>query len=484
MPFSIQAQDLADALRYSSVQVQGTARAGAMGNAFGALGGDFTSVSINPAGIGIYRFGEFTLTPVSGNTSMESNYLGTKVKDHSNKFALNNISYVSVMPFGNNDAGLVSINFGIGYNRLKDFNSYGIMQGYDVKNGSFMDFFADRANRDIWSDYYEELAWKTDMLLYDENAKEYYSDLQDAGYGQNQRKTYSKNGSIDEYSFATGINFNHMLYFGASLGITDLYYYESTTFSETDSKNNIPFFNDYSFNSSLRTSGVGYNLKLGVIVKPINEIRLGWSIQTPTYYKLNDSFSTSMKSNITYSDGSERYDERSPYSDYDYRLETPFRTTFSSAFVISDIGLLSVDLELTNYKSAKLRSGSDGYDFVDENMDINKAYKTTATLRVGGEIRATKAVSLRGGLEYYPSAYKARAFNTEQLNSDANLLTLATGIGYRSGSFFADLAYRYSAITEYDYPYSTPVLLDYPAPEAISFDVVKNSVLFTLGVKF
>ena len=45
------AQNMVDALRYSSTQINGTARSGGMGNAFGSLGGDFTSVSINPAGL-------------------------------------------------------------------------------------------------------------------------------------------------------------------------------------------------------------------------------------------------------------------------------------------------------------------------------------------------------------------------------------------------------------------------------------------------
>jgi hypothetical protein len=76
-PFLIQAQDLADALRYSNLTIQGTARAGAMGNAFGALGGDFTSASINPAGIGVYRTSEFTITPISGSTKVNSTYYGT-----------------------------------------------------------------------------------------------------------------------------------------------------------------------------------------------------------------------------------------------------------------------------------------------------------------------------------------------------------------------------------------------------------------------
>ena len=42
-----------DALRFSREDLLGTARAMSMGGAFGALGGDLTGVSINPAGIAV-----------------------------------------------------------------------------------------------------------------------------------------------------------------------------------------------------------------------------------------------------------------------------------------------------------------------------------------------------------------------------------------------------------------------------------------------
>ena len=44
-----------DACQFSQTYYQGTAKAMGMGNALGAVGGDMTSVSINPAGMGIYR---------------------------------------------------------------------------------------------------------------------------------------------------------------------------------------------------------------------------------------------------------------------------------------------------------------------------------------------------------------------------------------------------------------------------------------------
>jgi hypothetical protein len=484
VPFLNEAQDMADALRYSNLSVSGTARSGAMGNAFGALGGDFTSASINPAGIGVYRSSELTITPISGSTRVESMYFGTGREDSDYKFSLSNMSYVYSLPVSaTNEAGIVSVNFGVGYNRVKDFNSNSVIQGFNV-NGSYMDYFADRANRGIWSDFYEELAWKTDMLIKDENNNEYYSDIQDANYGQSQRKTYSKNGSIDEYSFVLGLNFNHKLYMGMAWGINDLYYSEGTSLYETDDNKDIPYFNNYQFNSYFSTYGTGHNFKFGAIYKPINEVRLGVAIHTPTYYRLHDNFETSMYSSITYNDGSETYNEKSPFNEYDYRLQTPMRTTFSGAFVIGKKGLISADYEMVNYGKAKLRDGADGYDFYDENTDIGEAYKTSGNLRVGGELMASKNFSLRGGFEYHGSAYNERAFGTNQPNSDTKMMVYSTGIGYRSGLFFADLTYRYSNIEDYDYPYPTPVSTVYPEPESASFKTFRNDVLFTLGFKF
>ena len=97
---------------------------------------------------------------------------------------------------------------------------------------------------------------------------------------------------------------------------------------------------------------------------------------------------------------------------------------------------------------------------------------------------ATNNVSLRAGYEYHGSAYNNVAFGTNQLNSDANMMVYAAGIGYRTGLFFADLTYRYSTLKNYDYPYPTPVSVAYPAPDAASFKNIKNDVLFTVGFKF
>ena len=484
VPFFSQAQDLVDALRFSNFGVAGTARSGAMGNAFGALGGDFTSASINPAGIGLYRSGEFAFTPKSSGTNTEASYWGSVVTDNHYKFALSNVSYVSAVPVSSaNEAGLVSVNLGIGYNRLKDFGGNSVAYGRGT-DGSYMDFIADNANNGIWSDYYEELAWKTDMLIYDEGNNVYFSDLEDAGYGQSQKKTISRTGYIGEYSFTVGLNFSHKLYLGAGVGMQNVYYLETTSNIEVDENGNIPYFNDFGFNTYLRTNGYGNNFKFGAIYKPVNQVRLGVSVHTPTFFRLKDLFNTSMNSYISYNDGSENYEASSPYSDYHYQVVTPMRATFSGAFLISNKGLISVDYELVNYANAKLRNGGDGYGFTNENMEITEAYKNVGNLRLGGELRVNEAFTLRGGYQFSPSPYNSNAFGNYQPNSDANSMAYSAGLGYRSGMFFFDLAYRYITEESNDLLYPEPDPMYYPTPQMAQYKVNKNNVMFTVGFKF
>ncbi len=494
VPFLSKAQDLADALRYSNFQVQGTARAAGMGNAFGALGGDFTSISINPAGLGVYRSGELTFTPSFDQTKVEANYLGSTMDDSKYNFGFNNISYVTTINTRNrSEAGLISVNIGLGYNRLKSFNSTSLAGGSNA-NSSFLDYVASYANVEAFkpgnssntleSDYYEQLAWDTDLLLKDDDGV-YWHDIEGADYGQSQEKSISRHGSIDEYSLSIGLNFNHKFYAGASVGINDIYYKESSQLEEWDANNNIPYFNNMTFNQYYRTTGTGYNVKLGVIFKPTNEIRLGASLHTPTFYNLHYTFDTEMNSSLTYDDGSQSFNA---YPDrileYDYDLETPLQATVSGAFVIAKKGLLSVDYEYVDYGSTRFRRGGDGENFTTENQDIADVYRSVGNLRVGGEYRLTNTVSLRAGYEYYPSAYKSEAFGVAQPNSDADMNIYSAGLGYRRGNFFIDLAYRYSDVTNYDSLYPGPITDNYAQPEMAAFKTTKNKFLFTFGFRF
>ena len=75
--FGLAAQDITDAVRYGNVNIHGSARFHALGGAFGALGGDLSAVSANPAGSAIFSKSYFSAT--LGVKSFENNtdYFGT-----------------------------------------------------------------------------------------------------------------------------------------------------------------------------------------------------------------------------------------------------------------------------------------------------------------------------------------------------------------------------------------------------------------------
>jgi len=493
---NIFAQDLTDALRYSNYKIRGTARAAAMGNAFGALGGDFTSLSINPAGVAVYRSGEFTFTPSLGNTSVDGTYLGNTAKDTKYNVSHDNIGYVATIPTGSNsESGVVSFSVGLGFNKLGSFSMRSLASGVN-KNSSILDYFTDNMNADKASlvgnesekldAYYELLAWDNYLVNYDDIAGEYFNDIRDYGYKQAQRKTIEQKGYINEYLISFGANFNHKVYLGATVGIHDVYFKENANLKESYSNGENPFFDNLNFGTNFKTAGSGFNLKIGAIVKATESLRLGLAFHTPTFYKLSDNYFHTMNSynadwkgsgnNVTRTMGNFSTDSGQE-GVYDYEIETPMKTVLSAAYLFGKKALVSVDYEIVDYSSAKLKNGSDGYDYYDQNQVIKDAYKTVGNLHIGAEYRVSPTFSLRAGYENYGSAFKSSYLNQKSMNSNSSYSTISGGFGVRQGNVFFDAAVKHVITDEY--------LNLYPsAPDMAKYDTKQNSLVFTIGYKF
>ena len=151
--FTALAQDETDVLRYSLMTPQGTARSMGFGSALGSVGGDFTSLSVNPAGIGVYRSSEIMFTPSLKFNSVDGTYLGNLNDDNAARFNFNNFGAVfSRVERGRRyeKANWKTVSFGIGVNRVADFNrnyTYGgLMQGSGDQYSSFAEVFSNAAN--------------------------------------------------------------------------------------------------------------------------------------------------------------------------------------------------------------------------------------------------------------------------------------------------------------------------------------------------
>jgi hypothetical protein len=447
---TLRAQDEADAMRYSQNFYGGTARSMSMGGAFGALGGDFTSASLNPAGIGVYRSSEITFTPTILFDNTTSNYLGKTTGDNQYRFMLNNLGFVHTRLTGK-DQGWAGVTFGVGYNQLNSFNRNTMMSSIQLSGGaessSLLDNFTNNANAGVWSDFYEQLAWDANLMPYDSLAGEYWNDIRDAGYGQFQRRRIQESGGLGEFVFTMGANYSNKLYVGATFGIHRLNYTGYTDHTEMDDAGIIPYFDSFTFRETLETRGTGYAFKVGVIYRPISLIRLGLAFHLPTFYRIKEDFYTDMSSTFDAETGEPDYFESSPYNQFDYWLRTPYRAIGSAAVQLGKLAIISADYEFTDYRQANFDSRGTDYGLLDQNDRIRAICKTASNLRTGSEVHLGP-MYLRAGASFYDSPYRSILENGK--NSDAWNIVMSGGLGFRSEKVFFDLSYA-RRVSEYQY---------------------------------
>lgn len=469
----LSAQNYVDALRYSQLFPTGTARNVSMGGAMGIFGADMSSTFTNPAGLGVYRKSEFTVTPAYNYSSFKADYYSTNSQDFINKVSLDNIGFVST--YNNKSNGLVGFSFGLTYNRLKDFNSNVVISGLN-QYSSLADYFLSYANGtspDYLDGYWEWLAYEGGIIELDTTlpGDQYVTPVL---LPVSQRRTLTTKGGIGEWDLAFGFNYNNKIYFGGGMGLTRLYYSEVNDHYEYDSQN-LNDFNNFTFTQELTTRGTGVNFRLGIIAKPVEYIRIGASIQTPTWYHIEDRFYTTLSSNYISYTATPTDFNGDPLGDLitKYKLITPFKTTGSLGLQFGKLGLLSIEADYMNYASMRLREGYEGYNYYNENSEITDAFRNTVNVRTGGEIRFDK-ISLRAGFAYLPSPYKKG-----ELNEKSNTMNISGGLGIHDKNFFIDLGTVYVIHDEKYNLYTDP-----GGSNIADLNISNFRLLTTIGFRF
>ncbi len=483
------AQTADDALRYSLTKYNSTARSAAMGGAFGALGGDFSSISINPAGLGVYRSAELTLSSNIRMSKAENNGF----EEEKLSFTIDNLGAVFVFNENTSQTGWQGINLAFGYNALNNFNTRSISRVDDSANSMTdawdLEAFPNVVNLNEFS---AGLAAETELIgFYDSD--EYLSTVlsreNDSYDYVRQRKFIKEEGYQGEYVFAVGTNYSNKLYLGLSLGVQHIYYKSRSDYSENTLEGSTSKLNNFNYYEFLKNTGDGVNLKLGLIYKPTDNLRLGIAYHSPTYFNMREKYYANLYADYAAdANGNPEYNltSLSPINEYEYDLRTPSRTILSGAYIFGKRAILSIDYEYVDYSNAKFSEGEFGNindrEYFDEvNMIIKDSYKSTYNLKIGGEYRVNSNVSLRAGYALYNSPYEKGTINE---NSDLKLLS--GGVGFRQGNFFLDLAYVNTRYSEYSAYYS--IFAEDPQYDVIS-EIVKvknnfNDFKITFGVKF
>lgn len=484
------AQGVTDVLRYSKNDITGTARYMGMAGAFNALGGDISTLSQNPAGIGIYRSSEVVATldlgGVETNSEVPENSLGITgpgLKNSRFNIGCNNLGYVGTFITGNR-TGLINFNVGFAYNRQAgQKRRYKVTQN-DMANG-LSDYVADLTN--IWGannpgtssadlaipedinkfdPYYDSSAPWLSILGYNayvinpvtDASGNYYNGLYpNEAVGIGGDLIMNEKYRIDEYTFNAGGNFSNMVYWGLGIGVADLNFEQRIQYDEyywqKGNPQTVGNYQNFQLNNYLNTSGTGVNVKFGLIVRPTSSLRLGVAVHTPTWYKMTDSYGADLQSfNVAELEGKNSDRINTPADSWDYKMRTPWKFQVGGAYIFGKSGLVSFDYERVDYSYINLKD-EDGFteSFRYTNEDIKNQLKGVNTFRVGTEIRLTPATSLRLGYANQSSAYTDAVKNDQSdiypsgtipnYVIDRGTQYYTGGLGYRLGSVFVDMAF-------------------------------------------
>lgn len=468
--FSTQAQNEVDALRYSMSTIAGTARYVSMGGAFGALGADFSTLSTNPGGIGLYKKSEFTISPSYYIGSTNSDYYGKSINDNKHNFNLGNVGIIVSNERGN---GVISnFQYGFGLNRINNFNNRMLVEGYN-NSSSIIDTYVNDANGIYYDDlqYYPydlEPAWQTYLIDTIEGFENQYYGVIQPGGDILQRKEINSWGSINEMVFSMGANIGDKIYIGGTLGFPFIRYFEESTYVEEDAQNIHYDFKSLRLTQNLKTTGSGFNVKFGTIVRATNWLRLGGAIHSPTWYNnMKDSWWTDLSTEF---DNGDYYNYRSPNGNYTYELNTPWKAIGSAAFIIGRSLILSAEYEYLDYTSIKLRARD--YNFYNENNAIREKYAITQNIKLGSEFRV-KHFALRAGYSIFGSPFK------EGVN-DAQTTNYSVGFGFRDKNYFLDFGYVLSVRNEDYYLYGSENIV----LEPVKNEHMASNFLVTLGLRY
>ncbi len=494
--FSFYAQNDIDAVRYSRNGVNGTSRFVAMGGAFGAIGADLSCAAYNPAGLGLFRKGDIAYSGslrISNSTAIINNKVNTIP---SSGFAFNNFGIAKAWPTKNDNESRNLIAFTT--SQVQNFSNQTKIANYTNSNSIAKDMLnlaLQNKTLQNTNSSYEGLGYNTYLLDYDSTTSKFFSFL-DINKTVKQTRDIITSGKVNDLNFSYAYSHKDEFYFGVSLGIPKVEYTSTTTHVEADDKDSmrvtmtspttftstysyaLPFvytdklgFNSLTYTEYFKTTGRGFNLKIGGIGRVGESLRIGAYYHTRTVYNLTDVYynelTTTWDADIKKTVTVKNPDKGGTFS---YIIATPSKISINAAYVIKKLAVIGVDYELVNYAKASISSTVTGV-FDGVNAVIKDKYKFGHNLRVGAEFNI-KPVAVRAGYTMYGSPF-GNTFTGTLVRHTASI-----GFGIRTQSnFYYDFTYATTFTSENYYLFTT---LDTKAK--LNY---RNSMLAaTIGLKF
>ncbi len=512
------AQETYENTKLVDKDLNGTARYVGMGGAMEALGADISTISTNPAGIGLFRRsyvgGSFGMVSqqdakdfATGNkTNASFDQLGFVYSFRSGRKSFMNFAF-NYHKSRNFDQILSAANKALGgasqnkltYIKLRS----GLLYPLD-KNGLPNDA---KGNALITNN-------QADYLIYNSMTKYVYPDGKaDFGYYDASLYTFDRasKGYIGEYDFNLSGNINDRVYLGLTVGLHDVHYKDYSEYTDylTPNQDNV---SQLTLQDRREITGTGVDLKGGVIFRPVESspFRIGLYVSTPTWYDLTT------KNYTTLTDGQSA---ASNGESYDFKVYTPWTFGASLGHTIGNYLALGATYEFADYGSmdTRLIDGSyyDDYGYSydetssDENMNRNTkdVLRGVSTLKVGAEFKAMPELAIRLGYNYVSPMYQKNGYKDGTIDSEGSYYASTTdytnwkstnritvGFGYQIGKMNLDLAYQYSQTNGDFHPFmdswgdftnadGSKESIDNFA-DAVKVKFKRHQLLFTVGYRF
>ena len=465
---AVSAQTSFDAAKLYEEELNGTARYVGMGGAMGALGSDISVISHNPAGIGTYRQSDINFSVSAFGGSVNTDPLATKAHQissngrtyysHNTKSDINlgfdNISAV----FSGSDAGDNYFNFGISYRKLQNMD----------RDLDYVDAFNDADGYEVWREY----------------------------------KDHQRN-KVHSFDFNLSCNLSDIVYFGWTLGILSTDTWSEGYFYDYYGEGMHPDYPaglDYTAVDKMnQSSGNGWNMALGTIIRPIPALRLGAAIKTPTYYKQYLEYADYLYAVMGNAKDGSKFS-----NSVDYKFSSPWSLDLSAGLTFG-LGAVNCALAAEYEKHFTQRSSlSIGNTRLENQGSID--YKDYSVIKGGFELNISN-LSVRGGYNYresmlnntsYPYLYDTD-FNGWGYDNNGDLVVGRTdfqidrlgkthyftgGIGYCSTpdndgtQFYIDMAYVHGIRN------SLVNVNEYVEDPDVNYNYKTDKILLTIGWNF
>ena len=526
MSLPAMSQETYENANIATQDLNGTARYVGMGGAMDALGADLSTMSSNPAGIGLFRRSTVAITG------------GLVSQQDAKKFDFGSTSHVSFDQVGfvyNAKTGRSYINVGFNYHKSRDFNY--ILKASNSLNGasqnklSFLkqadEVFYPMGNLDKGINGYDSKGYdastfsQVDYLYYNALLTE---EIEEGGQTVLDFNPYdatsfnmdrASKGYIGEYDFNLSGNIHDRVYLGITFGFHDVHYKGYGEYREALSNGNILIGDERTI------TGSGFDVKAGVIFRPIESspFRIGLSVSTPTFYDLKTENTTTLTNGSPYG----AYDQYRSFEAYDFKFNTPWKFGLSLGHTVGNCLALGASFEYADYSALDNRIiDGEGYDWwydsyyetssSDKEMNDNTSYslKGVSTIKLGAEYKPMPELAIRLGYNYVSPIYNSNGYKDGTVWSPGSYYASATdytnwkstnritcGVGYQIDKFNIDLAYQYSAQNGDFYPFepysSSKTFVNSVTGETMSYNNVpgatevsnkRHQVLLTLGYRF